>query len=213
MSAAVIHLVNISAHPGTHMPDTERHLAEAIRIMHEMSQDITITGRYLPIIRDMIHRWCKYIPRLVQEAMDEVDIENAGTPRAPANTSNTPDATNSNQHPSTNGNTIFDPAIMARKPSAPEVLPMAPRLEPNAFINGSKALQQQNLFWTPYPESFEGIPLALPQDSNHLNHHMDITNVLDSGVSGDWPQWNRDGFTMGREDGNPQLWGLQWGAV
>jgi len=30
---------------------------------------------------------------------------------------------------------------------------------------------------------------------------MDITRMLDSGVDGDWPQWNRDGFTMGGEGG------------
>ena len=30
---------------------------------------------------------------------------------------------------------------------------------------------------------------------------MDITNMLDSGVDGDWAQLNRDGFTIG-EIGN-----------
>ncbi|KUJ06547.1 uncharacterized protein LY89DRAFT_726432 [Mollisia scopiformis] len=193
MSAAIIHLVNICSHPGTSLPETENHLAESIRAMHEMTQKITMAGRYTPIIMELIHKWCKVIPPRVQEAMDEVSIPNLGTP----------DPT------TTNGSTInnhdpkhdhIDLTLLSRKDSAPEIFPTTTdSLKPPLHY-------QHNFFWTPYPNSFEGVPLALPLQES--NHHMDITNVLDSGVSGDWPQWNRDGFTMGGE-----VWGVDWEGI
>jgi hypothetical protein len=50
---------------------------------------------------------------------------------------------------------------------------------------------------------------VMPHESNHLTNNMDIINVLDSGVDGDWPQWNRDGFTL-PDNGTGQLWGVNW---
>lgn len=215
MSAAIIHIVNISSHPGAIDLETEMYLAEAIRMMHEMMQDTIIIGRYLVIMRDLIPKWCKEIPARVREAMEEVNIGNIGTPQSTAGASNSPPHATSINGAATNGNTngnYIDAMMGENRPPASEFLPITPRIDVNGWANGSKTPQQQNLFWTPYPESFEGVPLALPHESSHLNHNMDITNVLDSGITGDWPQWNKDGFTMGGDDGNAQIWGINWDA-
>jgi hypothetical protein len=64
-----------------------------------------------------------------------------------------------------------------------------------------------NLFWTPFPNVQDGVPLG----SVDKGGHMDITSILDSGIDGDWPQLNRDGFTvnMSGED-EAALWGVHW---
>ncbi|EHK99704.1 hypothetical protein M7I_4381 [Glarea lozoyensis 74030] len=74
--------------------------------------------------------------------------------------------------------------------------------EPSRFGSQRQPQAQHNneLFWTPFPGASDGVPLALPQDPNPISQLMDISSMLDSGVDGDWPQLNRDGFTMGGED-------------
>jgi hypothetical protein len=207
MTAAIIHLVNVSStHPSSanNSQTTQTYLADAIRGLHEMKGSYIIVGRFLNIIQNLVYKWCQDIPDIVKQAMDETSLSSppSATSSSPPNPSN---STAFNQNHQNRINAIDDEAQFSdRKHSAPEVLPMGP--------NGMKATitpQQQGLFWSPFDHTFEGVPLASLQDNNHLNQHMDITNVLDSGVDGDWPQWNRDGFTMGAEDSSPLL-GESW---
>ncbi|KAF8855494.1 hypothetical protein BDZ45DRAFT_804928 [Acephala macrosclerotiorum] len=212
MSAAIIHLVHLSFHPGVSNPEIETYLADAVRAMHEMMKGTVIVGRFLKIIRDLIFKWIKDIPPVLFAAMEEAGI---ATPHpSKSHTTNSPTTSNNsgNYHPlDPNGQKYnIDTLTINRKQSAPEILLTAPELQHTDSTTGSNILKQQDLFWTPYPESFEGVPLALPQQNNHFNSHMDITSVLDSGVNGDLPQWNRDGFTMGEEDGNMGGWGVDW---
>jgi hypothetical protein len=213
MTAAIIHLVNISSTHSASVNNvqTEKYLADAIRGLHEMKGSCIIGGRYLQIIRNLVHKWCQKVPPRVKEAMEETYL---GSPPSSTSVSppNPPKSTTIDQkiqngiHYS-NDETHFSD----RKHSAPEVLPMGPHthLDPNGNLTrGTIMPQQQELFWSPF-DTFEGVPLAIPQQNNHLNQHMDITSVLDSGVNGDWPQWNRDGFTMGGEEDAP-LWGINW---
>jgi hypothetical protein len=206
MTAAIIHLVNISS---THSVtannlQTETYLADAIRGLHEMKGSCIIVGRFLKIIRNLVYKWRQDIPAKVQEAMDATYL---GSPRSttsssPPNPLNPPKPKQSVSG-ETNG-TVEEAQFSDRKHSAPEVIPMGPNGR-----KGTTTPQQQELFWSPFDHTFEGVPLAVPQENSHLNQHMDITNVLDSGVDGDFPQWNKDGFTMGAEDDAP-LWGIHW---
>jgi hypothetical protein len=163
-----------------------------------MKGSCIIVGRFLKIIQNLVYKWCQDIPASVQKAMDEtyLGFSPSATSLSPTNP---PNSTNRVQTLGSGINKIHDESQFSdRKHSAPEVLPMGP--------NGTKGIptpQQQELFWSPFDHTFEGVPLAVPQENNHLNPYMDITSVLDSGVDGDWPQWNRDGFTMGAEDDGP----------
>jgi hypothetical protein len=211
MTAAIIHLVNISSTHATpwRSIQTESYLAEAIRGLHDMKGSFICVGRYLHIIRNLVHKWCQDVPLRVREALDETYL---GSPTSSTSMSlpNPPSSslTDRKLETATNG-TKYDTHFSDRKHSAPEVLLMAPQTHLN--LNGTKGTgtpQQQDLFWSPY-DTFEGVPLAIPQENNHLNTHMDITSVLDSGINGDWPQWNRDGFMMGAAEDGP-LWGINW---
>ncbi|CZR59534.1 uncharacterized protein PAC_09428 [Phialocephala subalpina] len=219
MSTAIIHLINISSHPGVPNPEVETYLADAIRAMHDMMKGTIIVGRYLKIMRNMIYKWCKVIPATVMAAMEEANI---GTPHSAISpTTSSPETSNPNAfyHPSDpngqNRNHNIDTTLtLNRKQSAPEILLTLPETDSHDLMNGGGNTPKpqgggQNLFWTPYPGSFEGVPLALPQQMNG-NGHMDITSVLDSGVMGNWPQWNRDGFMLGEEDGGGGGWGFDW---
>jgi hypothetical protein len=195
MSAAIIHLVDIcSPHPTAGTPlASETCLADAIQGLSDMTKCSPIIGRFVKLICILVSKWCKTIPARVQEAMDAIQINSPTSTTATSSPPNNPDITNG-----IDSTAQLDPNS-GRKQSVPELLGMAPS---SRLDNGNSNTQQQ-LFWNPFPNTFEGVPLVMPHETNN----MDIINVLDSGVDGDWPQWNRDGFTV-PDDGTGQLWGV-----
>jgi hypothetical protein len=197
MSAAIIHLVDIcSPHPAAGKTlDSETCLADAIRGLSDMTKSVPIVSRFVKLICVLVSKWCKIIPSQVQEVMSAIPINSPTSTTVASSPPNNPDITNGID------STVKLDSYGGRKQSVPELLGMGPSSQLN---NGSSNTQQQ-LFWNPFPNTFEGVPLVMPQETNN----MDIINVLDSGVDGDWPQWNRDGFTV-PDDGTGQLWGVNW---
>jgi hypothetical protein len=160
-----------------------------------MTKSMPIVGRFVKIICVLVSKWCKIIPARVQEVMDAIKISSPTSTTASSSPPNNPDIANG-----------IDPTVQldpnsGRKQSVPELLGMAP----SSQLDNETSNSQQLLFWSPFPNTFEGVPLVMPHETNN----MDIINVLDSGVDGDWPQWNRDGFTL-PDDGRGQLWGVHW---
>jgi hypothetical protein len=192
MTAAVIHLVVMSGNniSKTVALQTERYVADIIRALHGIHHRFSIVERYLKAIRALVDRWFTNVPAKISEALSEADI---GSP-----SSTTSSQTAANMNNSMNSS--------ERKPSAPELfLPFSQFLNSNEHSRFGAQPQQQvqpnnELFWTPFPGASDGVPLALPQDPNPISQLMDISSMLDSGVDGDWPQLNRDGFTMAGED-------------
>ena len=118
-----------------------------------------------------------------------------GYPTSPTASSSTP--------PILNGTSKPDPSVLGTPP---------PPLPPPV---------QNNLIWAPFPSVQYGVPLG----SVDKGGHMDITSILDSGIDGDFPQLNRDGFTLNgsgeqlNRDGlmlnmsgedEALLWGINW---
>jgi hypothetical protein len=132
--------------------------------------------------------------------MDSVSISSPTSTTVSSSSPKNPDITNG-----IDSTVQLDPNG-GRKQPVPELLAMAPA----QLDNGGGSNTQQQLFWNPFPNSFEGVPLVMPHESHHLTNNMDITHVLDSGVHGDWPQWNRDGFTVPSE-GTESSWNVNWG--
>ncbi|KAF4627841.1 hypothetical protein G7Y89_g10314 [Cudoniella acicularis] len=218
MTAAIIHLVNMS---GSNLSpevfeQTDAYLVDAIRVLRALAQSFPIVERFIKAVRGLVFKWCTVVPPKVQEVISEIDMASASPTSSRSPTSQGVTDTNTNMHASHPG------AIEERTPSAPDLLPnmgiIHDQPNPNSLILGSSQTQiqapappstqmyQQQIFWTPFPNQGDGIPLAPPPDKNHMNQNMDITSMLDSGIDGDWPQLNRDGFTMSGED-DAALWG------
>ena len=220
VSAAIIHIVNISGSntPSAASEKAEIYLAEAIRGLHTTLQTYPIVDRFMRAIQTLVHKWCTVIPDRVKDALAEVEISSPSTASASIGSPSDHIALSINQDMANDASMHhnYPPEVNPgdRKPSVPELLGMAP-YQHDANGNNIRSYtpsDQQQLFWTPFPEHIEGLPLAIPMENN-MNQHMDITSMLDSGVDGDWPQLNRDGFTMGapgEEDGGQALRGVNW---
>jgi len=220
VSAAIIHIVNISS-SNTASPATEQaeiYLAEAISGLHATQQTYPIVDRFMRVIQTLVNNWCTVVPDRVKEALANVEISSPTATSTSIGSPNNRITSNQDQNVSNGANMhhTYPPQANPgdRKPSAPELLRMAPN-QHDAIGNNmgsSTPSYQQQLFWTPFPGHVEGLPLAIPVENN-MNQHMDITSMLDSGVDGDWPQLNRDGFTMGppgEDDGAHPLWDGNW---
>lgn len=207
MTAGIIHLVRITGAnlaPNV-MAVTARYVADAIRALHEMLQSFPIVERYLKALRALVLKWFAFkdIPPVIMEAMMETDI-------------GSPSSTHSNvPPPPINSGHGYQQEILDRKSSAPDLFsePFPQQHDhqhPNSsMMAANQAMFNQQLFWTPFPNTGDGIPLALPIDHNPISQLMDITSMLDSGIDGDWPQLNRDGFTMSGED-EIAFWDVSW---
>ncbi|CAG8979414.1 hypothetical protein HYALB_00012447 [Hymenoscyphus albidus] len=199
MTAAIIHLVRVTgANLAPHVMDvTSKYVADAIRALYDMLQSFPIVERYLKAIRALVLKWFAFkdIPPSIMEAMMETDI-------------GSPSSTHSNVPP------VMAQAYQTmpdRKSSAPDLFsePYAQQPEhPNPNMMSAQTFNQQ-IYWTPFPNQADGLPLALPVDNNPISQLMDITSMLDSGIDGDWPQLNRDGFTMSGED-EVAFWDVSW---
>lgn len=67
---------------------------------------------------------------------------------------------------------------------------------PTSVINSTNVSSyQQQLFWTPFPDSSDGVPLPMPSASSSnfgSAHGMSVTNML----GGEFPQLSQDGFML-----------------
>ncbi|TAQ86496.1 hypothetical protein B7494_g5178 [Chlorociboria aeruginascens] len=200
VSAAIIHIYNISQ-ANIHHDLLERsatHLSAGIRTLLSYGVAFSIMDRYMKVIFGLIAQWLTTIPLEVKQAMDEVEIgspssltSNSASPsKYPRSTS--PNDSRQGDDQKVNLSLYRDQVPpLERKISAPEMLQMSPvQTEPTSF------LQQQapQLFWTPFPEDPQGVPLT-PPISNTPN--MALRNIL---IDGDWAQLNQDGFTTGGVD-------------
>jgi hypothetical protein len=203
MTAAVIHLVTMSGNkiPPEVCGQTETYIADIIRALHELHQSFAIVERYLKVIRALVHRWCPVVPVKIADALADAEV-------------GSPSSTSSSQPVLQNSHSIN---AAGRKPPAPELwLPFSQFLNTNneaSHFHGHPHQQSDHqLFWTPFPGASDGVPLALQQDQQPISQLMDISSMLDSGISGDWPQLNRDGFTMAGED-EASLWNMNFDAI
>lgn len=200
MTAGIIHLVRITgANLVPNVLDvTARYVADAIRALYDMLQSFPIVERYLKALRALVLKWFAFkdIPSAIMEAMMETDI-------------GSPSSTHSHIPPPINHGYQDIPD---RKSSAPDLFsepfPQQQEHHNPGMMSAPQTFNQQ-LFWTPFPNTGDGIPLALPIDHNPISQLMDITSMLDSGIDGDWPQLNRDGFTM-NGDNEVAFWDVSW---
>lgn len=211
MTAGIIHLVRITgANLVPNVLDaTARYVADAIRALYDMLQSFPIVERYLKALRALVLKWFAFkdIPLAIMEAMMETDI---GSPSSTH--SNVPLPLPHNQYP---GHPIHQnhQNLPERKSSAPDLFSEPYPQQENQ--QQQQTMFNQQLFWTPFPNTGDGMPLALPHPTDHnggphpISQLMDITSMLDSGIDGDWPQLNRDGFTMSGED-EVALWDVSW---
>jgi hypothetical protein len=204
MTAVVIHLVTMSGNniPAEVSGQTETYIADIIRALHELHQSFAIVERYLKAIRALAQRWFVNMPVNIADALADAEV---GSPSSTTSSQPVP-VLNASQSVNTVG----------RKPSAPELfLPFSQFLNSNDASHFPPQPQQQpdqHFFWTPFPGASDGVPLALPQDHTPINQLMDISSMLDSGIDGDWPQLNRDGFTVAGDD-EASLWNMHLDAM
>lgn len=212
MTAGIIHLVRITGANLVHnvLDATARYVADAIRALYDMLQSFPIVERYLKALRALVLKWFAFkdIPPAIMEAMMETDI-------------GSPSSTHSNVPPPISHNQYQN--LPDRKSSAPDLFsePFPQHQNQDSGISSFNQQQiafNQQLFWTPFPNTGDGIPLTLRTTDeigngnggqHPISQLMDITSMLDSGIDGDWPQLNRDGFTMSGEE-EIGFWDVSW---
>ncbi|CZR51461.1 uncharacterized protein PAC_01337 [Phialocephala subalpina] len=195
VSAAIIHLVNISSQNPLPIiaAQSADYLSDAIRILNGMYPNYPILIRHFSVIRSLISKWVPVIPNNVREALDAIDLPLPDS----ANNNNpalSPPQLVSGPHSSTTSDACPSPTPEVSGPCdpfAPEFTQMTPNLYEGT---GKSNARPREFLWTPFPENPATVPVMLPDFTS--NQSMDISRVLDSGVDGDWPQLNRDGFTM-----------------
>jgi hypothetical protein len=198
MTAAIIHLVNISSQNSESKLAVEAadYLSEIIRMLHEMYPTYPIIAQYFKVIRGLVSKWVPIAPPNVRDALHAIDL-----PSPPSDTSSDPAS-----HAQFSSD-FEDPSAPAleingkHKPSLPDLVEMTPNLNNG---EGTSTAASREFLWTPFPDSKDGIPV-MPPERRTPNDDMDISRVLDSGVDGDWAQLNRDGFTM---DARKDFWGV-----
>lgn len=186
MSAAIIHLLNISGqnpNPVMTIQATE-YLLEAIGALQEIVTPIPIVARFLKVINNLATKWNEDLPANVRQALQAVNVP------SPVSSNSNPLATIS---PSS-AKTSSPQEMINRKDSAPELLPMSQHSTDNL---GFSTPASQPFLWTPFPDSIDGMPVDPPQlpASN-----MDINNMLVSDGPAEWAQLGRDGFIMDDAD-------------
>lgn len=204
MSAAIIHLVNISGQNSstTMAVEAADYLSDIIRMLHEMHPTYPIMAQYFKVIRGLVSKWVPVVPPNVRDALQAIDLP---SPLSSDSTSGlSPPDPSSHAHFSTDFDDSSTPALEMNgmhKPSLPDLAQMTPNLNNG---EGSSTAAAQEFLWTPFPESKDGMPV-MPPERRTSNDNMDISRMLDSGVDGDWAQLNRDGFTM---DARREFWGV-----
>ena len=194
MSAAIIHLVNISTQNTTPAIAVQatNYLSDNLRMLYEMQTTYPIMGRYVKVIRGLISKWVPVVPDNVRDALHAVDQPSPVSSNG--DSALNPPEPISNTHASAVSDTSCSPTHagnMCHRPPAPDLIQMTPNLNDGI---GSTTTGSRDYLWTPFPEKQEGVPVMPPERIS--NENMDISRMLDSGVDGDWPQLNRDGFTM-----------------
>lgn len=196
MSAAIIHLVNVSSTPAidpTCKDQSETYLIESLRGLHQMQQTYPLAGRYIMAIVSLIHKWCSTIPPRVQEVLSSIQLPSPVAVYRDVQTDRAHFASSGRQ-------STYQPQFSGQNPrkhSAPDLVRMAPpqHVALSNFSNGTTMPSyQQQLFWTPFPDAFDGVPLAVNGRVNG-SQGMNITNFL----GGEFPQLNQDGFTISGE--------------
>lgn len=196
MSAAIIHLVNISS---PNSIEAANLLSENIRMLHEMHPTYPIMAQYFKVIRGLIAKWVPIVPSNVRDALHAT----ADLPSPFSFDSTSPVGSSSHATFSTNFDDPSTSSIASngkRKASIPpDLAQMTPHLH-----NGENTTAPREFLWTPFPESYEGMPV-MPPERRTSNDYMNISRMLDSGVDGDSAQLNRDGFTI---DPKQEVWGV-----
>ena len=155
MSAAIIHLLNISnQNPNPVMAiQAGEFLLEAIRMLQEMLTAFPIVARYVTVIRSLAEKWEADLPPNVRDTL-KADFPS-------------PASSNSNLviGPQKISPAIVSPAdatrtLENRKDSAPELLPLPQRSTDNL---GLSTPGSQQFLWTPFPECMDGMPVDPPQ--------------------------------------------------
>jgi hypothetical protein len=205
MSAAIIHVVNISRpDPATPQLSIQAasYLTDIIRMMHEMYPAYPLMARYFKVIRGLVKKWVPVVPPNVRDALHAIDLP------SPHSSDSRPALSPPGPSASTPYSTDFDepstPVVeinRKRKQSAPDLTQMTPNLNSGKSTLTAAA---REFLWTPFPESMDGMPV-MPPERRSSNDNMDISRMLDSGVDGDWAQLNRDGFTM---DAKKEFWSV-----
>lgn len=196
-TAAIQHLVDMQSPKEDIAGKGATGLAQAIRSLRDMSEASHINHKFVKLIINLTHRWTVVVPEKVKAAVDYASIGSPSSVATPS-TSTSTGPTNPSDADSYDFN---------RRNSTSELLEPTEELSENREVVPSnqpsmQAFGEQNPFWTPFPGSFEGIPVVYPLEHSYSPQNMDISAMLDSGVNGDWGQLNRDGFTMAVPDGN-----------
>ena len=203
MSAAIIHLVNMSSrNPDNSLAhQAANYLSDNIRMLHEMHPTYPIMAQYFKVIRGLIAKWIPVVPDNVRDALHAIDLpsplsSDSASAASPLGSSNNTQFSTEFDEPSSSTIDVKG----TRKQSAPDLVQMTPNLTQGA---GSSTSGAREFLWTPFPGSTDGIPV-MPPERRTSNENMDISRMLDSGVDGDWAQLNRDGFMI---DTRKEFWG------
>lgn len=222
-TAAIIHVVNLTGSnpaPAIAEPAAE-YLCDTIYALHTMIPGAPIIERYLSVVPTLFLRWGVTAPYAVMKAMQETEIGPRMhiAAKASAFSSHRALPLGKGKSPQEHDESCSDhtcPAAphshLSDRPYSSQ--PSKPEPTPDLGIPNSA---QQHLFWTPFPESVDGLPL-LPNSvgyTNLANQNMDITSMLDSGIVGDWAQFNKDGFMIGAQGNDGQtVWAAPpWGCL
>jgi len=209
----------------------EMSLVSSMRWLVAPQVTFPLVERYLMTLVTLTHKWFTTIPPQIQEALEQVGggshartIEKIAMDTRQPHPSWTVPQTNNNTFvrpppPSSSGppsNISFHPA--SRKHSVTGLVQMAPpslqatplysNLAPNSQLisptshNPPHSQFLQHVYWTPFPESFDGIPLPLLDHSNQMaqqqlapTNAMSVTGML----AGEIPALSQDGFMLESE--------------
>jgi hypothetical protein len=155
MSAAIIHLLNISnQNPNPVMTiQAGEYLLEAIGMLQEMLTAFPIVARYLKVIRSLAEKWEADLPLNVRDTL-KADFP------SPASSNSNPVISPQQISPAIVSPADTSRTVENRKDSAPELLQMPQRSTDNL---GLSTPGSQQFLWTPFPECMDGMPVDPPK--------------------------------------------------
>ena len=206
---------------------SEIFLATSIRQLSSIKSTYLLVARYAQALVGLTYKWCNVVPRGVQEAIAEAGVvlpdTSSNSPAQHKPYQNLVNATGNGFHkPETPviGNPHI-PQFIERKHSAPDLVSMAPNSQPHSVYSLAQSNHsnhrpfhptpstpaahsinpscQDQLFWTPFPGTFDGIPLPMPDIPNHhvtVGTDMSVTAML----GGQFPRLSQDGFMVVEHD-------------
>ncbi|KAL3420598.1 fungal specific transcription factor [Phlyctema vagabunda] len=206
MTCAIQHLVNLQSPRQDIAEVAAIDLGNAVRALHEMGSSSTMSKRFLNILMGLIRRWAVTVPENVRQAMADAEVTCPTSAISPTVSMRQP---SSQRGDAISPSTTNPPTPVSFPPISSLAAAVSAPAMSQPLTHNTQPPSNQNPFWTPFPGTPEGLPIAHSVAATFPSQqHMDISSMLDSGVAGDWAQLNRDGFTLANTGVgmDPALW-------